>query len=484
MTVGGNDDLSTCGFIRQRSHTHQPALRAPAFPRKRSQASPGPDNSGDDTGPRSGNAASRGPSHEVLCCLSSDSTDACGAMLCGQVSVKQMEHIARHNTCPSLRRRTARVVADKLKLFVLATLVVVLAKAFLLDVVVVQGNSMEPALPPGDCVLVERLTPRLGLLEPGQIVLLATGTPEVLMVKRIVAMGGDRVETRGGAVMVNGEPGPGEEQTIPGNHALEPTIIPAGHVFVLGDNRPCSYDGLDFGPVPATSVKGCVIGGLRNWASVASTRFRVLARAAGWESRPASWRNSPPPPPAVARTLAAMARVKTAHVTVGGERIWISEDHGMRRETKHGFSLYTDEGTWEYDRRQNTVVISRGTPKAGWDQFQRLFGAYWLPPLGCEWSSYEYTVSHDVLDGSPAQRIDTNPSEEGLGATLWVDSRSMRLIALDEWRIDNGARQSTGPRRRVDYDTPIDPQLFVPKIPKGAIVVDRRTGANPSRTRS
>ncbi len=55
----------------QRSYWFQPALRAPAFPRTCSQTPSGPPNSGDVEQPRSGNTASRGEAHEVLCCLSS-----------------------------------------------------------------------------------------------------------------------------------------------------------------------------------------------------------------------------------------------------------------------------------------------------------------------------------------------------------------------------------------------------------------------------
>lgn len=39
--------------------------------------------------------------------------------------------------------------------------------------------------------------------------------------------------------------------------ALEP-IVPAGSVYVLGDNRPLSRDSRAFGPVPVGSVVGLV----------------------------------------------------------------------------------------------------------------------------------------------------------------------------------------------------------------------------------
>ncbi|MFQ5811465.1 MAG: signal peptidase I, partial [Armatimonadota bacterium] len=107
-----------------------------------------------------------------------------------------MHEITLDSAGPGARGRVARVVADKLKLVLLAITVVLLVKTFLLDIVVVQGGSMEPALCSGDYVLVEKLSPRLGLLKPGPVVVLAAGAPHALMVTRIVATGGDEVELR------------------------------------------------------------------------------------------------------------------------------------------------------------------------------------------------------------------------------------------------------------------------------------------------
>ncbi|MFQ6134177.1 MAG: signal peptidase I, partial [Armatimonadota bacterium] len=188
---------------------------------------------------------------------------------------------------PRLRTRAARALADKLKLLALATAAVVLTKVFLLDVVVVEGDSMEPALRTGDYVLVEKLTPRLGLVRAGQIVALMVGAQKTPMVKRVVAVGGDEVEMRAGRLVVNGKPGPGEGYARPGTHTWGPTLVPEREAFVLGDNRPNSHDSEDFGPVPTTSVKARVIAGPWRWASAAATHVRRLVRG-GLESVGAS----------------------------------------------------------------------------------------------------------------------------------------------------------------------------------------------------
>jgi signal peptidase I len=37
--------------------------------------------------------------------------------------------------------------------------------------------------------------------------------------------------------------------------------VPAGSVFLLGDNRGVSIDSRDFGPVPVTSIQGTLLTG-------------------------------------------------------------------------------------------------------------------------------------------------------------------------------------------------------------------------------
>ncbi|MFQ6133787.1 MAG: signal peptidase I [Armatimonadota bacterium] len=163
------------------------------------------------------------------------------------------------------RTRKRRTLVDKLKLLALATTIVVLAKFYLVEVAVVQGNSMEPTLRAGDYVLVDKLTPRLGLVERGQIVLLVGGPQPGLLVKRVVGLSGDEVEMRWGRLLVNGEIGPAEEQTRHGVYTWGPTTVPEERLFVLGDNRPESDDSDDFGPVPAANVRGRVIAGPWRW---------------------------------------------------------------------------------------------------------------------------------------------------------------------------------------------------------------------------
>jgi signal peptidase I len=89
--------------------------------------------------------------------------------------------------------------------------------------------------------------------------------PDIHYIKRIVAVEGDRIAVKGGRAIVNGMAV--EEPYVdagPANaaHANMPEIqVPAGHVFVLGDNRANSEDSRDtaaHGPVPVANLIGRV----------------------------------------------------------------------------------------------------------------------------------------------------------------------------------------------------------------------------------
>jgi signal peptidase I len=124
----------------------------------------------------------------------------------------------------------------------------------------VEGESMFPALFPDDHVLVTRgyESPRVGDVVSAYV---TTELGREGVIKRVVALPGDTVEVRGDTVYVNGTlseaaPEPILATDVP---VLDPLVVPEGHVYLLGDNRPVSYDSRFLGPVPLPDIAGRVV---------------------------------------------------------------------------------------------------------------------------------------------------------------------------------------------------------------------------------
>ena len=154
-------------------------------------------------------------------------------------------------------------------LVLLALLLAILIKTFLVQAFYIPSESMVPTLQVGDRVLVNRLAYRFGDIErfdvivfsdpnppPGQdrglvggfLHWLAEGTgvakpAQEDFIKRVIALPGETWEIHDGAVYVNGvqldEPylvGPPDQRNF------GPETVPDGSLFVLGDNRLHSCD--------------------------------------------------------------------------------------------------------------------------------------------------------------------------------------------------------------------------------------------------
>ena len=122
------------------------------------------------------------------------------------------------------------------------------------------GVSMEPTFGHGDPVTAREIDgDEVGR---GEVVILevpdAAGGSD-LTVKRVVAVAGDEIASVDDELRVNGE-AVAEPYLAPGTPTtdLAQQRIPAGHVFVMGDNRHNSHDSRLFGPVPTGSIVAVV----------------------------------------------------------------------------------------------------------------------------------------------------------------------------------------------------------------------------------
>ena len=148
------------------------------------------------------------------------------------------------------------------EIFVITLCVVLFLSAFVMRHTVVEGSSMQNTLQNGQHLLISDLfyTP-----ERGDIVVLQSSDISIKtpIVKRIIAVGGDRIKMENGTVYVNGT-ALTENYVLDGCHISSVTsdfpeiTVSEGHVFVLGDHRDRSSDSRVFGEVDERCILGKV----------------------------------------------------------------------------------------------------------------------------------------------------------------------------------------------------------------------------------
>lgn len=139
----------------------------------------------------------------------------------------------------------------------------VTARFTVCDTVRVSSGSMAPTVCTGDLVVVDHLAPTRGLTV-GDIVTFPRPGDGAEQIKRVVATGRQTVAIADAVLLVDGRPVDEpyvDLATIDGVY-FGPVTVPAGDVFVMGDDRELSVDSRSFGPVPEEGVDGRLVGTL------------------------------------------------------------------------------------------------------------------------------------------------------------------------------------------------------------------------------
>ncbi len=214
--------------------------------------------------------------------------------------------------------------------WVLTILAVLAFRTLLYEAVYIPSGSMIPTLQIGDYVIVEKWAygARLPFTDGTQaqwsspkrgdvVVLLAPpGNPRSDdLIKRVVAVAGDQVEIKDGALWLNGQPVPRtriagscsywnkpeggpwlEEPCVAFEEQLErhrygsyctpsyycgdvpAVVVPKDTVWLAGDHRDHSADSRVFGPVPIGRIKGRAVMALASWGPSGPRWTRLFHR--------------------------------------------------------------------------------------------------------------------------------------------------------------------------------------------------------------
>jgi signal peptidase I len=201
-----------------------------------------------------------------------------------------MDRLREGARARGVRKDAARSFWKELPILIVVALVVaVVIKTFLVQAFFIPSASMRDTLLEGDRVMVNKLAFRFGDPARGDVIVfdsplvphddgesflgavvrnigeaLGVSTPDTALIKRVIATGGETIEIRGNTVYIDGV-AIDEPYLRPGSQmpAFGPVTVPEGEVFVMGDNRNQSEDSRRFGTVPVGDIIGRAF--LRVW---------------------------------------------------------------------------------------------------------------------------------------------------------------------------------------------------------------------------
>ncbi|MBW1980437.1 MAG: signal peptidase I [Deltaproteobacteria bacterium] len=172
------------------------------------------------------------------------------------------------------KKSTAR---EYFEAIVIAILLALFIRTFVVQAFKIPSGSMKPTLLVGDHILVnkfiygvklpftDKTLIKVRLPERGDVIVFKyPRDPSKDYIKRVIGLPGDQVQLVNNKLYLNGKPVP-DPHAFYGNSPYSgsgllrnfgPVVVPAGHLFVMGDNRNESADSRVWGFVPMSYVRG------------------------------------------------------------------------------------------------------------------------------------------------------------------------------------------------------------------------------------
>jgi len=184
----------------------------------------------------------------------------------------------RENANTSTFRRRFKSISSTLLLIITAPLLAIFITSHIFHSYEVDGQSMETTLQSGDRLIVYKLPKTISNISgstymPGRWDIIVFDRPTRIaapskikqLIKRVIALPGERVRIENGEVTVFNDqypdgfsPDKGKEYSEGFSNTINNIDVTVGNgqVFVLGDNRSNSTDSRSFGPISTDLIVG------------------------------------------------------------------------------------------------------------------------------------------------------------------------------------------------------------------------------------
>jgi signal peptidase I len=178
---------------------------------------------------------------------------------------------------------TTKRIKEIATTFLVPAFLVLMSRGALAEPRYIPSSSMEPTLQLNDRLLIEKISPKLGIPQRGEIVVFENPQSDLgkdspwqsflrwqgysdpaPLIKRVVGLPGEKVAVKAGKVWINDRilNESGYSHSTPA-YTMAAIKIPAGHIFVMGDNRNNSWDSHLWGTLPLDKLRGTAV--LRFW---------------------------------------------------------------------------------------------------------------------------------------------------------------------------------------------------------------------------
>jgi len=155
----------------------------------------------------------------------------------------------------------------------------VIVEKYVLKTYTIPTRAMMPTIKPGDNIVVNKACYHFDEFKRGDLIVFESPRdPSQDFIKRLIGIGGDKIQLKNKKLYLNGEVQ--DEHYAVYNEAnisdseqvnFGPITVPEGALFVMGDNRDNSFDSRYFGSVASDKVKGKAVSIFWSWDKESKT---------------------------------------------------------------------------------------------------------------------------------------------------------------------------------------------------------------------
>lgn len=135
--------------------------------------------------------------------------------------------------------------------YIIIIIVVVLIRSFIATPVSVKGNSMYPTLEGNEIMILNKL----GKIDRFDIVVVHLDNKNDNLIKRVIALPGEKIKIENSKIYINGEELP-DEFGYGETYNIDEVELDEDEYYILGDNRIISLDSRVFGKINKKNIKG------------------------------------------------------------------------------------------------------------------------------------------------------------------------------------------------------------------------------------